>query len=691
MKKAVSLILISVLAFTFFACTTVSENTETTTKTQPQTVVTTFSDTLSTTPETTSTVATSYSETTSQTTQTTLQEPKIIVGKKKTVTESELYDKLLGSWIGQMVGVSWCATTEFAATGNIMPLSRIPAWNPEKMIEEGFKQDDVYVEIPFLQAMEKYGYDCPPELLGEEFADTSFPLWHANGAARTNLQNGVEYPYSGSYLYNDHCGDLDFQIGCDFLGSMYPGMINEAAKRAYDVGHLINYGDGVYGAVFVSAMHAAAYSADSIEQIVRYGIDVIPQNTNFRDALETVWDCFKDGKTWEQTWNILQSNEKWANDDCVSFASSSANISATLNSSYIAIGLLYGKGDFYDTVIISCLCGQDSDCNPSSAASVLGTYLGASKIPSIYTEGYKNTAYVFRNTLCTFDDAVSINFDLMKEVLQDYSLMTDADAEWNIPASEEVTAVPFEQKPDGFYVQVQVFGIYDLKVTVNCIPHNGEIKTSKIDFGDGTSTDDLSTEHTYLAPGKYTVTAEFESVNGEKFTVSQVKTINKIYKLNYTPICTVTAPTGRGSHDLSIICNGFVPGKGDAESMYMFTTRDSDASRQSIYIGLEFDRKATLSSVEFVEGMHLPNGGWFVGEPSVEVKIDGEWKKADIAGVFPEYPSEEEIVSSLSYETYLFSLASPVVCEGVRFVGKPGGSAGFVTVCEITPIITELN
>ena len=51
------------------------------------------------------------------------------------------------------------------------------------------------------------------------------------------------------------------------------------------------------------------------------------------------------------------------------------------------IGLLYGKGDFAKTVEITTRCGQDADCNPSSAAGILGTILGYNKIPDYWKQG----------------------------------------------------------------------------------------------------------------------------------------------------------------------------------------------------------------------------------------------------------------------------------------------------------------
>jgi hypothetical protein len=63
----------------------------------------------------------------------------------------------------------------------------------------------------------------------------------------------------------------------------------------------------------------------------------------------------------------------------------SFNIDARLNAAYVVIGLLYGQKDFYKTMDISTRCGQDSDCNPATAAGILGVMMGYKK-HSIFLE-----------------------------------------------------------------------------------------------------------------------------------------------------------------------------------------------------------------------------------------------------------------------------------------------------------------
>ena len=86
------------------------------------------------------------------------------------------------------------------------------------------------------------------------------------------------------------------------------------------------------------------------------------------------------------------------------------NIDAKLNSAYILIGLLWGNGDFAKTVEISCRCGQDSDCNPSSAASILGNFYGASGIPEIYKANVNYDTTLFDSTTYTLINYFNLTY-----------------------------------------------------------------------------------------------------------------------------------------------------------------------------------------------------------------------------------------------------------------------------------------
>jgi hypothetical protein len=89
---------------------------------------------------------------------------------------------------------------------------------------------------------------------------------------------------------------------------------------------------------------------------------------------------------WRKTWALIQN--KWdKREPCPDGALRPFNIDAKLNGAYIVLGLLYGQRDFAKTLEISTRAGQDSDCNPSSAAGILGVMLGYRAIPEIWKQG----------------------------------------------------------------------------------------------------------------------------------------------------------------------------------------------------------------------------------------------------------------------------------------------------------------
>ena len=63
------------------------------------------------------------------------------------------------------------------------------------------------------------------------------------------------------------------------------------------------------------------------------------------------------------------------------------NIDARLNAAYVVLGLLYGKGDMTRTISIATRAGQDSDCNPSSAAGILGSHHRLREDPAVLEAG----------------------------------------------------------------------------------------------------------------------------------------------------------------------------------------------------------------------------------------------------------------------------------------------------------------
>ena len=300
-----------------------------------------------------------------------------------------LEDKIRGGWAGQMIGVSFGAPTEFRSNGKIIE-GNLP-WTPER-VSNALIQDDLYVDMTFAETLDRLGLDATTEQFGEAFKDSKYSLWHANAGARRLLNRGIKAPMSGHPLYNIHANDIDFQIESDFIGLMSPGLPQESNKYCDRVGRVMNYGDGLYGGMFVCGMYSAAFFENDVEKVVEQGLSCIPAESGYGKIIRSVVNWHrKFPQDWRKTWTFIE--HQWDKDDpCPDGALKPFNIDAKLNGAYIALGLLYGKSDFAKTIEITTRAGQDSDCNPANAMGILGVILGYSGIPEKWKAGIPGIA-----------------------------------------------------------------------------------------------------------------------------------------------------------------------------------------------------------------------------------------------------------------------------------------------------------
>ncbi|MCL2348753.1 MAG: ADP-ribosylglycohydrolase family protein [Planctomycetaceae bacterium] len=305
-------------------------------------------------------------------------------------------DKMKAGWIGQIAGVSWGAPTEFRWSDKIIPENEISVWKPE-MINDAFQQDDLYVEMTFLRTLENYGMNASIRQAGIDFANSEYPLWCANNAGRTNLRAGIAPPDSSHPKFNRCPNDIDYQIEADYSGLIAPGMPNAVIDLGNKFGRLMNYGDGVYGGQFIGGMYCEAFFEDDILKVIDAGLKCIPAESQYAEMVRDVVAWYKaNPDDWEATWKLCQ--KKYREDPAYQKASN-GGIDVKINGAYVLIGLLYGKGDFDKTIILATRCGQDSDCNPSSAAGILFATVGFDKLPPRFTEKldlqtkFSHTAY----------------------------------------------------------------------------------------------------------------------------------------------------------------------------------------------------------------------------------------------------------------------------------------------------------
>ena len=98
--------------------------------------------------------------------------------------------------------------------------------------------------------------------------------------------------------------------------------------------------------------------------------------------------------------------------------------------------------------------------------------------------------------------------------------------------------------------------------------------------------------------------------------------------------------------------------------------------------GITFSKAYRMNRVVYTTGAMFPDGGWFSaydGGLRVQVRRDGLWTEATGLAITPDYPYDSGAGDFTDY-TLCFD---PVVADGVRIIGPPGGGAYFTSIAEL--------
>ena len=149
-----------------------------------------------------------------------------------------------------------------------------------------------------------------------------------------------------------------------------------------------------------------------------------------------------------------------------------------------------------------------------------------------------------------------------------------------------------------------------------------------------------------------------------------------------TPVASVTAPTGAGARSLETIRDGVTPAPQSGPTSpdlaaLQYDTFDGTTTRTTDWIGYTFAEPTALARVRFHEGLQFENGGWFE-TLGVEVRVGGAWVPAEGLVASPTYRGAD----GQHFDAYDLAF-TPVVADGVRVAGRPGGTARFVSASEI--------
>lgn len=136
-------------------------------------------------------------------------------------------------------------------------------------------------------------------------------------------------------------------------------------------------------------------------------------------------------------------------------------------------------------------------------------------------------------------------------------------------------------------------------------------------------------------------------------------------------------PVGGGNPDPQVMRDGDYPPVGSGESVRQFDTYHAGDQGNEDWIGYIFFGPREVYSLVFQEGKHFFDGGWFDAF-TVQSLNAGIWTDVTGFSSTPPYPGN----NGLNFETFEFHF-DPVLADGIRIHGQPGGSNNFISVGEL--------
>lgn len=281
------------------------------------------------------------------------------------LNKSEYLDKLHACWIGKNIGGTLGAPyegyTDFNdITGFVTPEGEV------------LPNDDLDLQLVWLTAIENMGIkNLTTNLLAEYWLERVSPFWNEYGIGKSNLELGLLPPMSGEFDNERWKTSNGAWIRSEIWGSIAPAVSDIAAKYAV-MDAMVDHGvsEGTFAEIFTASLQSNAYVESNIRKLIEKSLEKIPENCKIAKTVRLVMDCYDKGIDYKQ-----------AREKVVEFNKDLGWFQAPGNLGFVAIGLLYGEGDFKRSMIYTVNCGDDTDCTAATVGATLGIIGGTKAIP----------------------------------------------------------------------------------------------------------------------------------------------------------------------------------------------------------------------------------------------------------------------------------------------------------------------
>ncbi len=238
--------------------------------------------------------------------------------------------------------------------------------------------DDITGTFTFVRALKDHqvGAKLSSRQIGESWlnyiAENRHILWwggmgnSTEHTAYLRLKGGMSAPESGSMQTNGAAvaEEIGAQIFIDGWALVSPNQPEQAARLAREAARVSHDGEAVHGAILIAVMEALAFSEQDIDRLLDAGLSYLPQGCLVAQMIADVRKWTQADQDWRKTLARII--------DVYGYERFGTNCPLVSNLAILLLALLYGAGDFDESMMIVNTAGYDTDCNAGNLGCLLG-------------------------------------------------------------------------------------------------------------------------------------------------------------------------------------------------------------------------------------------------------------------------------------------------------------------------------
>jgi hypothetical protein len=344
-----------------------------------------------------------------------VNEPATSDLKSISIPVETVIDKIRGGLLGQILGNLNGLPHEMAyiqEPGNVknyIPSLQNGAWT----------DDDTDFEWVYICTMQKKrNAFLPVDTISKLWKERiNQRIWCANRYSRYLMDIGFKPPYTGYITFSPWAEfNISGQFLCETYGLLAPAMPQTAAKIGLNYTTVAIDNEPAQTTQLFTAMISTSFIESNINKIIDAGLKAIdPKSKTLQVCKDVRTWCDENPENWRETRRLLKEK----------YTSENGNIrdrnGYELNTGAIIASLLYGKGDFAETLKAAFNFGWDADCTAATCGTIVGVTKGYRWMMSQewqIVDRYKNTTrenMPMDETISSFCDRLIDLFEMVNE------------------------------------------------------------------------------------------------------------------------------------------------------------------------------------------------------------------------------------------------------------------------------------